>query len=129
MKTLEELHENIPIVDLHTKSFWMSIQAAQAKYGQRDERLIRAINYVIEGRVKIHDDGKSATVEGHGEFPYTVHANGTCNCADAQTRVGSWRCKHSLATGLIRKMRIIYETLKLQEMQERENDELYAVMG
>lgn len=129
MKTLEQLHEEIPIVDLHTKAFWIAIQAAQAKYGQQDCRLIRAMNYIVEGRVRIHEDGKSATVEGHGEFPYTVRANGTCNCADAQTRVGKWGCKHSRSVALIRKMRVIYATLRVQEIAERNEEELYAVMG
>ena len=129
MKTLEELHEIIPIVDLHSKAFWVAVHAAQAKYGQTDCRLIRALNYIVEGRVQIHADGKSATVQGHEEFSYIVHANGWCSCADAQTRVGRQRCKHAIATLLIRKMRIIYEVLKTQEVAEREQDELYAVLG
>ena len=70
------------------------VQAAEALRPQHEsERLSKALALAQDGAVVLEDDG-SATVQGSGAQPYTVHGT-LCDCPDAQKR--GRPCKHALA--------------------------------
>ena len=70
------------------------VQAAEALRPQHEsERLSKALALTQDAAVVLEDDG-SATVQGSGAQPYTVHGT-LCDCPDAQKR--GRPCKHWLA--------------------------------
>lgn len=75
-------------------------QAAEMQRGQHDEdRLRKALTLAQDGHVTLEDDGY-ATVNSSGK-PYTVQADGSCNCPDFERR--RVICKHALAVLLHQK--------------------------
>ena len=70
------------------------VQAAEALRAQHDpERLTKALALAQGGHVEVEDDGFAVVTSG--TKLYHVHADGTCDCPDAQHRGAP--CKHVLA--------------------------------
>lgn len=135
MRTIEELQTMLPVTDLRMKCFWDAVEEGNKRYNN-SQRFFRAVNLLVEGKVKLLEDGKSAKVEASTDpkcSAYLVTPHGHCSCEDyIQWGRSAWFCKHSLATSIIRKARKLYSAALRDEKYkkvEAQKEDMYSCVG
>jgi hypothetical protein len=84
-------------------------EAARKRFPHSSDRIERAYALVHEGKVVLHPQDKTATVQSSdGTKAYTV--NGHCDCPDAP-RAPEGVCKHKFAALILRKATVLVKTL------------------
>ena len=73
-------------------------RCAREKFPEHGERIDKAVQLVIDGRVILHDDG-TATVRSQTKPDVQYHVNGRCECPDT----ADW-CKHRLSAGILKRV-------------------------
>lgn len=91
---------------------------AKAALPEAEGRIQRAVALVMDGRVHLSEDGKSATVDS-GNTPGKVYSvNGSCTCKDAEF-APQGICKHKIAFGILKRATaIMLENATMEEVLE-----------